>query len=415
MKRTAPDAAKANKQLRERVRELEARLAEAQETIAAIRAGQVDAIIVSGGMGEQVYTLQGAERPYRTMIEAINEGALTLNSERIVLYCNTRFASLLGMSIEEVIAHRMEEFIDPDDLERFRNFFATAFQKPRREEFRLHGRIAFPLPVLVSSSIIGVGEQSDVCMIVTDLREYKALEKANDDIQQKLMQHQQMTFLGQLTSGVAHEVRNPLHAISSIIEALFSEIEGRQDLAEYRLHLQSQVDRLTRLMDDLLKLGRQVHSSQFVEVPVVSICKDAAELWEQSTAHRSPLRFAFDGSAEHASVLGDREKLRQVFINLLENASQHSPPNSEIVVRGSVSPDTVVTIDITDRGTGIRPEHLSHIFNPFFTTRKEGTGLGLMIVKSILLNHGGAIEIRNNDPPPGTTATVSLPLLRKEK
>jgi signal transduction histidine kinase len=101
-------------------------------------------------------------------------------------------------------------------------------------------------------------------------------------------------------------------------------------------------------------------------------------------------------------------------MNLLENAAQHSPEESEIVVEVSLGQNNMLSVKIRDRGTGVSPEILPEVFKPFFTTRTRGAGLGLSIVKSIIETHGGQTELFNNDPGPGLTVEVTLPLAQED-
>ena len=101
-------------------------------------------------------------------------------------------------------------------------------------------------------------------------------------------------------------------------------------------------------------------------------------------------------------------RLQQVFINLLENAAQHSP-EGEILLEILDPAEEMIRVRVVDQGSGISPENIEKVFDPFFTARKGGTGLGLSIVKHIVDSHGGVILIWNNDPPPGCTVEISLP------
>ena len=103
--------------------------------------------------------------------------------------------------------------------------------------------------------------------------------------------------------------------------------------------------------------------------------------------------------------------MEQVIINLLENACAHSKTEREILI-DIYDNDGTVIIKVIDMGAGIKPEYFEHLFEPFFTTRKGGTGLGLGIVKRIVESHGGAIDIRNNEPPPGVSVEIKLPIIK---
>jgi signal transduction histidine kinase len=225
---------------------------------------------------------------------------------------------------------------------------------------------------------------------------------------------EKMKVYGQLTAGVAHEVRNPLNAILAITEALFLDLGEKSEFQSYLTHIRTQVDRLSRLMEDLLELGKPLIQSRLKRESLIEICSSVIDLWNQtpsSLAHK----VHYDVSCEQndVSIIADNQKLQQVFLNLLDNASQHSPEGSEIRVKITKQQGNTAQISVTDEGTGIQSENLSRVFEPFFTVRKKGTGLGLSIVKHIVEAHGGHVKIWNNDPQPGCTVEVSLPVIQE--
>lgn len=225
----------------------------------------------------------------------------------------------------------------------------------------------------------------------------------------ELVQSREMALLGQLTSGVAHEVRNPLNAIWAITEALFLDIDGDDTNLIYKEHIHSQVQRLSRLMQDLLDLGKpHVRNDKF---SLAALSKETVRLWTQNNAGRShTIEFQCDDDKNPFFVQGDSIKIQQVLMNLIDNASEHSPAGSVIYVKIVESEAHHLNLVISDFGSGIPPEIINRIFEPFFTTRKGGTGLGLSIVRRIVENHNGTISLYNNDPPPGVTAKICLPL-----
>lgn len=237
-----------------------------------------------------------------------------------------------------------------------------------------------------------------------EIRERKKMEKVR-------ARTQQMETIGRLASGVAHEVRNPLNSIQAIVAVLNQELGDHREFQACSSHINTQVERLSRLMKDLLELGRQ-NTQEFQKIDSIpALCQTAINLWKQShkeLTHKVTLTIMKGG--DEASVCGDMGKLHQVFINLLDNAAQHSPKNSEIRMEILSSAKKAIRIRVVDQGTGIKPDDLPHVFEPFFTKRHAGTGLGLSIVKNIIENHGGDIKIRNNEPPPGCNTEIMLPV-----
>lgn len=150
--------------------ELQDRLREAEETLDAIRNGDVDAVVVGGPSGQQVYTLENADRPYRVLIEQMQEGAITLSDEGIILYCNHRFAALVGADREALIGEPIERFLPETELFAFRHLMTSSRGAGRSAEFTLLGSNAL-VPVNVSIADLKVDEQMPnvLCGVVTDL------------------------------------------------------------------------------------------------------------------------------------------------------------------------------------------------------------------------------------------------------
>jgi signal transduction histidine kinase len=222
-----------------------------------------------------------------------------------------------------------------------------------------------------------------------------------------------MKMLGQLTSGVAHEVRNPLNGIMAIMGALSKELGDTERFQPYLQHLRNQVTRLTMLMEDLLALGRPVREENKLEMPVVALVEKALSSWQHGLEKPREVRFDRPQTSQpDLMVRAEGARIEQIIINLLENAHQHSPPDQTIVL-SIVSPvPSMVLISVRDNGPGIAEEIMPRIFEPFFTTRKSGTGLGLSIVKHIVESHGGAITAHKNMDGSGVTFTINLPLLQ---
>jgi signal transduction histidine kinase len=241
-------------------------------------------------------------------------------------------------------------------------------------------------------------------------------------LEQQLFDAKKLESIGQLAGGVAHEVRNPLNAILSITEALFreKEIENNPEFAPFITHIRTQVTRLADLMNDLLDLGKAIPTSSLQPVPLHELCSETITIWKSSgSAANKQIELVCDEDHAHLLVLADSTKLQQVLFNLIENAAQHSPPAS--IVRFSIlrtdSPDnsgSMAIMHISDEGRGIAPDKIVRIFDPFFSDRKGGTGLGLALVKHFIENMAGTVRIWNNDPPPGCTAEIRIPRAREE-
>ncbi|MBU0753558.1 MAG: GAF domain-containing sensor histidine kinase [Planctomycetes bacterium] len=251
--------------------------------------------------------------------------------------------------------------------------------------------------------------------LIEILSRYVANEFERKATERQLVESKRFQVLGQLTSGVAHEVRNPINAILILSEALEARLGEATEYAHYLERIRTQVKRLSDLMQDLLDLGKPLQLSRLDQASPAAILEEARELWQQSTAEcKQTLRMVQPDDFPDVKVLCDKERLKQVFINFIENAVQHSPENSEIVLSILPLEKENLRIRLIDQGCGIPPAFLSRVFEPFFTARKKGTGLGLSLAKQIVEAHRGEVSLWNNDPPPGCTVEVCLPVAKEK-
>jgi len=156
--------------------ELRARLEEAEAVIRAIQTGEVDAVVVSGPQGEQVYTLSGAERTYRILVEAMNEGALVLSPEGLVIYANRTFAAMLGSPIYDLLGRSIYGFVADEDVEPLKRMLERAHLHPGRREICLKRSDTSSVPAFVSVANLATDDGPNVSAVITDLTEHKRTE-----------------------------------------------------------------------------------------------------------------------------------------------------------------------------------------------------------------------------------------------
>jgi PAS domain S-box-containing protein len=230
------------------------------------------------------------------------------------------------------------------------------------------------------------------------------------ELEASLRQSEMMSLLGSLVAGVAHEVRNPLFGISSILDAFETRFSDRTEYLRYTNVLRDEVGRLTILMEELLEYGKPFRGELYLvsvdEMIARSIrsCLPAAEV-----AHVT-LESHVEDSLPKIKI--DRRRLSKVFVNLIENAIQHSPRESTVSIeaRKVVDGNTEwVQCAVRDSGGGILPEDVPKIFEPFFSKRRGGTGLGLAIAQRIMQEHGGKL-IAGNNPEGGACMIARFPI-----
>ena len=234
------------------------------------------------------------------------------------------------------------------------------------------------------------------------------------ELEASLRQSEMMSLLGSLVAGVAHEVRNPLFGISSILDAFETRFSDRTEYKRYTDVLRDEIGRLTVLMEELLEYGKPYRGEMFLvsleEMVARSIrsCLPAAEV--------ANVTIESDISSSLPRIKTDRRRLSKVFVNLIENAVQHSPTGGVVRIEGrSVSDGKQdwIQCSVKDAGRGIASEDLPKIFEPFFSKRRGGTGLGLAIAQRIMQEHGGKLIATNN--PEGGACMIASFLLTSEE
>ncbi len=235
------------------------------------------------------------------------------------------------------------------------------------------------------------------------------LAEANRNLQKaeaQVRRTERLAALGQLSAGLAHEIRNPLSTIKGSAEMLLKDVDASGAVAhELAGFISTEVDRtnalVTRFLDFARPLALRLEESEIAEV--------IDEAVAQVEKHTPPLNVSIykNYSPDIPTFLFDRQLMERVLYNLLLNAAQASPPEGSVTVKTRLVGDTV-EVDVIDRGTGIAPKDRESIFNPFFTTKSSGVGLGLAIVSKIVVEHGGQITVES-EPGAGSVFRVFLP------
>jgi signal transduction histidine kinase len=258
----------------------------------------------------------------------------------------------------------------------------------------------------------GLAIASQAATAVANARLFERLEAALvhlQTVQEQLIRSERLSALGQLSSFVSHEIKNRFNVITtaaSLAEMLAGRPGAQERIKQTMATIKKEVDRGNDLMLRLLRFAKpQEPSQEQVSLPAVL---DAALL----TARRANVRIVRHLPTDLPPVPGDPANLEQVFLNLILNALQAMPNGGTLTVAAAVVPPWV-EVTIRDTGSGMAAETLSHLFQPFFTTKAQGTGLGLVITRQIIDQHRGAITC-DSAPGQGTTFTIRLPLTRAQ-
>jgi len=393
---------------------------ETEETLRAIQTGEVDALVVSTAQGEQVFTLKGADYTYKVLIENMNEGALTMTKEGVIIYANKSFARMVETPLERVMGSLITDFIDAGNREDLQNFLQEELENHRLAGVYLTAasgnliQAQLSLIKLQTEDMVG-----NICAIVTDLTEHKRMEtviNAEKIASVKAKEAERSNLeKSRFLATVSHEIRNPLNVIIGMSE-LVSEATDAKEQAEYLEMIRNSAVSLRNLLKDILDFS--IIESQNLKLNQVpfNIFKEVENLilYMLPQAYNKGLELEWTADAEIPTFLyGDRGKLRQALLNLVGNAVKYTEQGKVEVTltlddkSDSEEPDSTdianVLFAVRYTGMGIPPDKMEQIFDLFARVHNvtayehEGSGLGLPISKNLVSLMGGSIEVESEE------------------
>lgn len=388
---------------REQYETLRVRLAEAEEMLRAIQHGEIDALVVEGAGGNQIFTLHSAEEPYRHLVEQMQAGALVLTSRGDILYANARFAALVGEPLQSVTGSQFGRFVHASDTDDVATLLGL---DDGRGRCRLLGPDSAVFEVSLSLTTTRSAHRDHRTLIVTDMTELLEAQTKRERAERDSRTKDEFLAL------LGHELRNPLGAISAAAHVLKAiHAEGKP---ESRAHdvIARQVDHLTHLIDDLLDIER-VNSGKIrlhrQPLDLAEVVLRAAATFTADTG----LDRHIDVSTEAAWVDGDAGRIEQVLTNILSNAVKYTPPGGHIrVALRADGADAVLSVE--DSGFGISPSLLPFIFDMYVQAdqtigrARGGLGIGLALVRRLVELHGGSVTASSGGEGHGSTFTVRL-------
>lgn len=238
-----------------------------------------------------------------------------------------------------------------------------------------------------------------------------ALKVRNEEIQamtQQLWHTARLATMGELAASLAHELNNPLAILSLRVEDLATQMEQNQLVRQNLSIMEGEIDRMANLVANLLQFSRS-SQQQISSLDLRDEIDQTLELMRDYLIHRK-IKLQREFASEIPLVMADRQQMRQLFMNLITNASDAMPSGGTLTIR--IRPaKKQLKVDVQDTGIGITPETMEKMMEPFFTTKPEGkgTGLGLSICRRIIKEHNGSIEITSPGRDQGTTVHISLP------
>jgi two-component system sensor histidine kinase HydH len=340
-------------------------------------------------------TLLNTQLYTNNVLESIPDSLLTLDQEKHVVSCNRNAEKLLGLPSTEIIGKEILSIFPTCPHETL-----TSQNNIIEKDAELTGPNDKPVPIKMGSAQLmdHQGIMIGKVLVMRDVGEIRLME-------QQLEHSRRLAALGSMAAGIAHEVRNPLGTLRGLAHFFGSEDGASDACKEYSKFMISEVDRLNQLVTELLQFGAP-QDIKFDKVDIKTMVKKIVALLEQDFV-KNNINFTFQYD-ENIELYGDTDLLIQTLLNLLKNSIQASPTGSEISLNIGCDGKTC-RLAVSDSGTGMSEETKSKMFDPFYTTKKSGTGLGLAVSHRIVERHNGYFEI-NAAINTGTTITIVLPL-----
>jgi PAS domain S-box-containing protein len=348
-------------------------------------------------------SIQQSAAEWRQTFNAMEFPVLIVDLTGAIKRSNLAAEQIAGLAAEELSGRKVGELGDNQPWKKAAELIETIRENaaPASEEVKDDNTgKTWAITLYHISDFGSVGER--VILIAQDISKRVELEAS-------LRQSEMMSLLGSLVAGVAHEVRNPLFGISSILDAFETRFSDRTEYQRYTNVLRDEIGRLTVLMEELLEYGKPFRGELFLVAieeminRTIRACMPAADV----------AQVRLESSVEEGlpKIRIDRRRLSKVFVNLVENAIQHSTASSVVRIEVSRVLDgnhDWVECAIKDSGAGILAADLPRIFEPFFSKRRGGTGLGLAIAQRIMQEHGGKL-IAGNNPEGGACMIARFP------
>lgn len=391
---------------------------EAEMMLEAIRTGGIDALVVQGESGHELYTLSTADAGYRVFIETMNEGAVTLSEDGVILYCNPAFAALAGTPANALLSAPLGALVANDSRRRYETFFQPGHEQEGKVELLLAGRSG-PIPCQFSVTPFLLDGRPVLSVIVTDLTEQKAAqaqlkEKARSLQETNTALERSNHDLLQFASVASHDLQEPLRKM-----LVFGGLAQQQlrDAGQPKAlglvdKLIASATRMKRLVVDILDYSQlSLDDHQRTAVDLNAVVAEVLDDYELLIAEKG----AVVDLEPLPTLRANRGQVQQVFQNLIGNALKFAHPDRIPHLRIQTVGGVAVglhAISVADNGIGFDPQYEEKIFSLFqrLNTKDqyEGSGIGLAVTRKILEKHRGTIRAEAV-PGGGATFTLTLP------
>ncbi len=397
--------------------------------------------------------LSESEERYRLIFEHASDGIGVVSvPEYRIVQVNRKFCDILGCSPAELVDHDMREIalrngdatasksisssvetrpeksrnhkdekpglqeipqeteqeIFGELYERLAAFIATSNSESIESELAFQSNAGLSVTASVSFSTLSTGRERLVVLIIRDLSDRKRLEVEKAEMQLRMVRNEKIAALGRVAAQVAHEVKNPLAGLRLYSLHLKSKVTGKLSEGEMDIinKIADGIGRLTETTEQILSFARPINL-KLENVNLNNVIRDTNQLLEpQSSSNNLKVKLELAESIQSATL--DEASIHAAIMNLMLNAIQAMPEGGTLTVKTEMESD-VITVKISDTGKGMTQEQIKNVFEPFYTTRAQGLGLGMPYAKKIIEQHHGSIHVESSEGI-GTRVEIQLPV-----
>ncbi|OGL43111.1 MAG: hypothetical protein A2161_15525 [Candidatus Schekmanbacteria bacterium RBG_13_48_7] len=373
--------------------------------------GAIENILFVEKLSEQANRFRESDTNYRALLENAGDSIFIIQHKNIV-FINKAGIDLLAYPVEEILGKPFLNFVVPENIEKAEIIQQRQlnYQDVPNFELKLLNKTGEEIVIDLKGAVVEYRGQPAYQFIGRDITQHKK-------IQRRLHQSEKLASLGQLISGIAHELNNPLTSMLGFSELLMDNVELQPKFQRYLQVINHQSTRAKNIVQNLLAFARQ-HPAEKISVNLKDMINDTIKLRQyELQVNNITIETYFDDVIPE--ILADPNQLQEVFLNLLVNAEQAilSERNSGMIRIVCQWNQQLEPVDILfiDNGPGISPEIKDKIFRPFITTKPvgKGTGLGLSISHGIIKEHGGSITLKETNGN-GACFLIQLPVLKTE-
>ena len=362
----------------------------------------------SVNLGILVQRLARERKMQETVFNTIQDGVIVIDSDGVVQYANDAALGLIGLKENDIGVIRLWKMV-PDlaksiNLEEVKGKKKSAPVLSREIELNYPEHRVVRLYMVPIDAQVGHDDSGGYVIVLSDVTEERVS-------MEERIESERIDSIVRLAAGVAHELGNPLNSLTihlQLIERKIKKLSEQADaakLAESLLVCQGEVERLDGIITHFLEAVRP-QKPELNELDLLRLVEEVLRVQEAELSDRT-LGVKVEFSEELPTILGDSDQIKQVFFNLIKNAMEAMQPNGSLRIIARRD-DDYVYLQFVDTGSGISGEDLSKVFQAYYTTKKGGHGLGMMIVERIIRAHGGHINIESRKEA-GTAITLQFP------